>query len=149
VKWLLDAGFDAAFDYHDGDVTDLLGKAAPDGIDCYFDNVGADHLRAALAHLNPFGRIAACGMIAAYNEAVPGPDNLFFVVGKKLTMRGFIVSDHAHREPAFRRHVAPLLASGRLQYPETHRPGIESALDALLDVLHGGKHTGKMVVDLA
>jgi len=148
VQWLLDAGFDAAFDYHDGDVTDLLGKAAPEGIDCYFDNVGADHLRAALAHLNPFGRIAARGMIAAYNESVAGPDNLFFVVGKKLTMRGFIVSDHAHREPAFRRHVAPLLASGQLQYAETHRRGIESALDALLDVLHGGKHTGKMVVDL-
>jgi NADPH-dependent curcumin reductase CurA len=149
VAWLREIGFDAAFDYHDGDVTELLAKAAPEGIDCYFDNVGGDHLRAALAVINPFGRIAECGMISAYNESVPGPDNLFFVVGKKLTMRGFIVSDHAHREPAFRRHVAPLLAAGRLHFAETHRTGIESAFDALLDVLRGGKHTGKMVVDLA
>ncbi|HEX4654908.1 MAG TPA: NADP-dependent oxidoreductase [Mycobacteriales bacterium] len=148
VAWLHEIGFDAAFDYHDGDVTELLAKAAPEGIDCYFDNVGGDHLRAALASINPFGRIAACGMISAYNESVPGPDNLFFVVGKKLTMRGFIVSDHADREPAFRRHVAPLIASGRLQVGETHRDGIESAFEALLDVLRGGKHTGKMVVDI-
>ena len=149
VAWLLDHGFDAAFDYHDGDVTDLLAKAAPEGIDCYFDNVGGEHLQAGLHVINPFGRIAECGMISAYNEAVPGPNNLFFVVGKKLTMRGFIVSDHAHREPAFRRHVAPLIASGQLVFEETHRDGIESAFDALLDVLRGGKHTGKMIVDLS
>jgi NADPH-dependent curcumin reductase CurA len=148
VAWLREIGYDAAFDYHDGDVTKQLMAAAPEGIDCYFDNVGGDHLRAALAVINPFGRIAECGMIAAYNESVPGPDNLFFVVGKKLTMRGFIVSDHGHREPAFRRHVAGLLREGRLQFAETRRSGIDQALDALLDVLHGGKHTGKMVVDL-
>jgi NADPH-dependent curcumin reductase CurA len=149
VAWLREIGYDAAFDYHDGDITKRLATAAPDGIDCYFDNVGGDHLRAALNVINPFGRIAACGMISAYNEAVPGPDNLFFVVGKKLTMRGFIVSDHAHREPVFRRHVAGLLRDGSLQFAETRRSGIESALDALLDVLRGGAHTGKMVVDLA
>src|SRR4051812_46251986 len=149
VAWLREIGYDAAFDYHDGDVTGQLQKAAPEGIDCYFENVGGDHLQAALACLNPFARIAACGMISAYNQAVPGPDNLFFIVGKKLTIRGFIVSDHAHREPAFRRHVAPLVRSGQLVFSETHRQGIESALDALLDVLRGGKHTGKMVVDLS
>jgi NADPH-dependent curcumin reductase CurA len=149
VAWLRKIGFDEAFDYHDGDITEQLGKAAPDGIDCYFENVGGDHLQAALAHLRPFGRVAACGMIAAYNERCSGPENLFFIVGKKLTMRGFIVSDHAHREPAFRRHVAGLLRSGRLEFAETRRTGIDSALDALLDVLRGGRHTGKMVVDLA
>jgi NADPH-dependent curcumin reductase CurA len=149
VQWLRDElGFDAAFDYHDGDVTQLLERAAPDGIDTYFDNVGGDHLRAAIAVMNPFGRIAACGMISAYNESHPGPDNLFQIVGKKLTVRGFIVSDHAHREPVFRRHVSGLLRDGRLTFRETRRPGIESALDALLDVLHGGQHIGKMVVDV-
>jgi NADPH-dependent curcumin reductase CurA len=148
VAWLRELGFDAAFDYHDGDVTDLLAAAAPEGIDCYFDNVGADHLRAALATMNPFGRVAACGMIAAYNEQVPGPDNLFLIVGRKLTVRGFIVSDHAHREPAFRRHVAPLVRDGVIRHLETHRTGIDQALGALVDVLRGGSHTGKMVVDL-
>ncbi|MDQ1704248.1 MAG: hypothetical protein QOF18_614 [Frankiaceae bacterium] len=149
VQWLHGLGFDAAFDYHDGDVTDQLHKAAPEGIDCYFDNVGGDHLQAAIACMKPFGRVAACGMISAYNERVPGPDNLSFIVGKKLTVRGFIVSDHADRAATFRRHVAGLLADGRLHYAETRRVGIDAALDALLDVLHGGKHTGKMVVDLA
>jgi len=148
VKTLYDLGFDAAFDYHDGDVTALLQQAAPEGVDCYFDNVGADHLQAALAVMNPFGRIAACGMIAAYNQAAPGPNNLAFIVGKKITMRGFIVSDHAHREPLFRRHVSALLRDGKLTFHETRRDGIEAAVDALLDVLHGGKHVGKMVVDL-
>ena len=149
VEWLRKVGFDAAFNYHDGDVTKQLAAAAPEGIDCYFDNVGGDHLRAALAVINPFGRIAECGMIAVYNEAVPGPDNLFFIVGKKLTVRGFIISDHFNREPVFRRHVASLIREGKLVFEETHRTGIESALDALLDVLRGGKHTGKMVVDLS
>jgi NADPH-dependent curcumin reductase CurA len=149
LTWLREIGFDAVFNYHDGDVTKQLAAAAPEGIDCYFDNVGGDHLRAALATIKPFGRIAECGMIAAYNESVPGPDNLFFIVGKKLTVRGFIVSDHAHREPTFRRHVSGLLRDGKLVFEETHRQGIESALDALLDVLRGGKHVGKMVVDLA
>jgi len=149
VALLEELGYDAAFDYHAGDVTEQLAAAAPEGIDCYFDNVGGDHLRAALASMNPFGRIAACGMIAAYNETLPGPDNLFFIVGKKLTVRGFIVSDHAHREPVFRRHVSALLRDGSLRFEETHRQGIDAALEALLDVLHGGRHKGKMVVDLA
>jgi NADPH-dependent curcumin reductase CurA len=148
VEWLRKVGFDAAFNYHDGDVTKQLAAAAPEGIDCYFDNVGGDHLRAALAVIKPFGRIAECGMIAAYNEAIPGPDNLFFIVGKKLTVRGFIISDHFDREPVFRRHVSGLIRDGKLVFEETHRTGIESAPDALLDVLRGGKHTGKMVVDL-
>jgi NADPH-dependent curcumin reductase CurA len=87
-------------------------------------------------------------MISSYNEAQPGPDNLFQIVGKKLTVRGFIVSDHAAREPVFRRHVAALLRDGALTFRETRREGIESALDALLDVLRGGRHVGKMVVDL-
>ena len=148
VEWLRKVGFDAAFNYHDGDVTKQLAAAAPEGIDCYFENVGGDHLRAALAVLNPFGRIAACGMIAAYNDALPGPDNLFFIVGKKLTVRGFIVSDHFNREPVFRRHVSGLIREGKLVFEETHRTGIETAVDAFIDVLRGGKHTGKMVVDL-
>jgi NADPH-dependent curcumin reductase CurA len=148
VEWLRKLGFDAAFNYRDGDVTKQLAAAAPEGVDCYFENVGGDHLQAALAVMNPFGRIAACGMIAAYNENVPGPDNLFFIVGKKLTVRGFIISDHFNREPVFRRHVAGLIRDGKLVFEETHRTGIETAVEAFLDVLRGGKHTGKMVVDL-
>ena len=77
-------GFDAAFDYHDGPVHKQLRAAAPDGIDVYFDNVGGDHLEAAIGSLNTHGRVAMCGSISTYNatEAVPGPRNMFEVVGQ-------------------------------------------------------------------
>ncbi len=141
-----DLGLDAGLDHRAGDLEGQLRAAAPEGIDVYFENVGGDHLRAAIAMMNPFGRIAACGMIAGYNEALPGPDNLFLVVGKKLTVRGYIVSDHAHRTAAFERHVAPLLASGALTYPETVVDGIEQTFDAFVGMLRGSSHTGKLVV---
>jgi NADPH-dependent curcumin reductase CurA len=143
-----DLGFDAAIDHRAGDLTGQLTAAAPEGVDVYFDNVGGEALRAAIANLNPFGRIAVCGMISAYNERHPGPDNLFEIVARKLRVQGFIVSDHAERGPLFHRHVAGLIREGRLVYRQTVRTGIESTFDALLEVLHGGTHLGKMVVEL-
>ncbi len=143
-------GFDAGIDYRDGDLEGQVRQAAPDGVDVYFENVGGDHLRAALAVLNPFGRIAACGMISSYNNdsgsTTPGPDNMFLVVGKKITMRGFIVGDHAARTPVFTRHVAGLLREGRITYRETVVEGIEATFDAFLGMLSGGSHVGKLVV---
>jgi len=141
-------GLDAGLDHRAGDLEGQLRAAAPQGIDVYFENVGGDHLRAALAVLNPFGRVAACGMIADYNERQPGPDNLFLVVGKKLSVRGFIVSDHAHRTRAFERHVSALLRDGSIVYPETVATGIQTAFDAFVGMLRGGSHTGKLVVDV-
>ena len=141
-------GFDAGLDHRAGDLEGQLRAAAPDGIDVYFENVGGDHLQAALSVLNPFGRVAACGMIANYNEPQPGPNNLFLIVGKKLTVRGFIVSDHAHRTAAFERHVAPLLSAGTIVYPETVVEGIEQTFDAFVGMLRGGSHTGKLVVSV-
>ena len=87
-------------------------------------------------------------MISGYNEKVEPPDNLMMIVGKKLTVRGFIVWDHAQRQPLFVRHVAPLLKSGEIRYQETVVQGIERTFEAFLDLLHGGRHTGKLVVDL-
>ena len=141
--------FEGAFAARDGKIYEELKAAAPEGIDVYFDNVGGDHLQAALAVLNPFGRIAACGMISGYNEPQPGPDNLFLVVGKKLSIRGFIVSDHAHRTAAFERHVTPLLAAGQIVYPETVVEGIAQTFGAFVGMLHGSSHTGKLVVRVA
>jgi NADPH-dependent curcumin reductase CurA len=89
-------GLDACSDYRQGDLEGQLKGVAPDGVDVYFDNVGGDHLRAAIAVANPFARLVECGMIAGYNEKVEPPDNLMLIVGKKLTVRGFIVWDHAH-----------------------------------------------------
>jgi NADPH-dependent curcumin reductase CurA len=143
-------GFDAAFDYHDGPVADRLRAAAPDGIDLYFDNVGGEHLEAALGSLRRHGRVAMCGAISGYNatEPVAGPRNLSNAIGRRLSLRGFIVSDHVDRQDAFAREVGPLLREGRLKFRETTvRGGIPAAPQAFIDLLRGA-NTGKMVVEL-
>ncbi|MQA86799.1 MAG: zinc-binding dehydrogenase [Streptosporangiales bacterium] len=141
-------GFDAGCDYHDVDLTEWLGEAAPDGVDIYFENVGGDHLQAALNAMNSFGRIVACGMISGYNEPRPGPSNLHSIVAKRLRVQGFIVRDHADRKPAFLEHVGGMLRAGKIRHTETVVDGIDNAVQALLQLLEGGHHTGKMVVSL-
>jgi NADPH-dependent curcumin reductase CurA len=143
-----DFGLDAAFDYHDGPVADLLAAAAPDGIDVYFDNVGGEHLEAAIGALRLHGRIAMCGAISSYNEPQPGPRNIGLTVGRRLTIRGFIVGDHADLRPAFVEEVAPRIADGSIVVPETIREGLEEAPQAFIDMLRGA-NTGKMLVRLA
>ena len=142
-------GFDAAFNYKDGPVGQQLRDAAPDGIDAYFDNVGGDHLEAAIAALNTFGRIAACGAISQYNakEPEPGPRNMFQFVAKRLTMRGFIVIDHADRRHQFHSDVSPLVREGELHYDETTVDGLRNAPEAFLGMLRG-ENTGKMLVNI-
>lgn len=143
-------GFDAAVDYREGDLVGRLREVAPEGVDVYFDNVGGDHLAAALEVANPFARFIECGMITGYNEAVPGPENLSQIVGKKITMRGFIVSDHAGRGPVFTRHVAGLLREGRIRYGETVAEGIEATFDAFRSLFQpGSPHQGKLLVRVA
>ena len=149
ARYLVDElGYDVGLDHRAGDLEGQLRAAAPEGVDVYFENVGGEHLRAALAVLNPFGRIAACGMIADYNGSAGGPDNLFLVVGKKLTIRGFIVSDHASRTAVFERHVAGLVREGRITYPETVVQGIDAMFEAFRGLLTGAGHLGKLVVQV-
>lgn len=142
-----DLGFHAAFNYRSGKVRDLLAEAAPDGIDVYFDNVGGEHLEAAIDGLRNFGRIAACGSISNYNATgpVPGPANMSFVVGKRLTMRGFIVSDHMDLRPEFVDTVGGWLGDGSLHAPETVVDGLENAPGAFMGMLRG-ENIGKIVV---
>jgi NADPH-dependent curcumin reductase CurA len=144
-----DLGFDAAFNYKDGPVVEQLKGAAPDGIDVYFDNVGGEHLEAALAAMNRNGRIALCGAISVYNatDPQPGPSNLFLAVGKRLTLRGFISSDHAARLGDLHDEVGPAVRDGRIAYRETVVDGLENAPKAFVDLLEGA-NTGKMVVKL-
>ncbi|MGW1486502.1 NADP-dependent oxidoreductase, partial [Micromonospora parva] len=138
VERLRALGFDAAFDYHDG-VREALRAAAPDGVDVYFDNVGGDHLEAAISAMNLHGRAAICGMIAQYNATEPpaAPRNLALVIGKRLTLRGFLVNDHHDVRPAFVRDVAGWLRDGTLSYDETIVDGIENAPAAFLGLLRG------------
>jgi NADPH-dependent curcumin reductase CurA len=147
VSHLHQLGFDAAFDYHDGPVMAQLAQAAPDGISVYFDNVGTDHLEAAISSLRPFGRVALCGAISVYNatEAPAAPRNLGMAVGKRLTMRGFIVSDHADRRDAFLADMGDWIRTGQVQVNETIVDGLEHAPDAFLGMLRG-ENLGKMVV---
>jgi NADPH-dependent curcumin reductase CurA len=143
-------GFDAAFNYKDAPVAHQLATAAPDGIDVYFDNVGGDHLDAALAAFRPGGRAALCGAISAYNatEPPPGPRNLSQMIGKGLTMKGFLVSSYGQHTPAFTAEVGAWLAAGKMAYDETVFDGIEHTLDAFLGLLRGD-NTGKMLVKVS
>ncbi|WP_446210633.1 NADP-dependent oxidoreductase [Micromonospora sp. IBSANI012] len=147
VERLKALGFDAAFDYHDGPVRDSLKAAAPNGIDVYFDNVGGDHLEAAISAMNLHGRAAICGMIAQYNDTEPpaAPRNLAMVIGKRLTLRGFLVSDHGNLREQFVRDVSGWLRDGKLSYDETVVDGIENAPAAFLGLLRG-ENLGKMLV---
>ncbi len=149
LQWLRDvAGVDAAFNYRDvTSLVDELGRHCPDGIDVYFENVGGDHLEAALEHMNPFGRIALCGMISQYNEAQPGPSNLSHAVRKRLTMQGFIVSDHTDRLPVFHQDMQGWIQAGQIRWEETIVDGIENAPKAFIG-LFTGENLGKMLVRL-
>jgi hypothetical protein len=142
-------GFDAAIDYRAGDLGGQLKAAAPEGIDVYFDNVGGDHLEAAIAALRKNGRVAMCGSISGYNDAEPqpGPRNLSLVVGKRLTLRGFIVIDHLSKFPQFAAEMAPWLASGEIVAAETVVEGLENTPEAFLSLFRGS-NTGKMLVKL-
>jgi hypothetical protein len=148
VAYLRDElGLDAVFDYKSGRLPELLAEAAPDGIDVYFDNVGGDHLAAALTALRAWGRVAMCGAISEYDAPapVPGPDNLFLAVAKNLTLRGFRGSSYVDRRDEMESVLAPWLRDGRLAYPETVVDGLEHAPAALARLLRGDTF-GKTIV---
>ncbi|SDC93270.1 NADP-dependent oxidoreductase [Actinokineospora iranica] len=150
VRYLIDQlGFDAAFNYKDAPVVEQLAAAAPEGIDVYFDNVGGDHLEAAIEVMNTHGRVAVCGMISLYNatEPVPAPRNLMQLVGKRITLRGMLVRDHANLRDDFVREVGGWIREGKLQYTETVVKGLRNAPEAFMTMLDGG-NTGKMLVTL-
>ena len=140
-------GFDAAFNYKDGPVVEQLTLAAPEGIDVYFDNVGGDHLEAAITLLRLHGRVAMCGAIAQYNATAPvaGPANLAMLIGKRAMLRGFLVSDHLDIGADFEREVGGWWADGSLTFRETIVDGIDNAPDAFIGLLRGD-NIGKMLV---
>jgi NADPH-dependent curcumin reductase CurA len=146
VAWLRDElGFDHAFNYK----TASLQEELADGIDVYFDNVGGQHLEAAIYALRTYGRIVACGSISRYNDTEPssGPRNMHMITTKRLRMQGFIILDHSDRYAAFAREASGWLRDGSLQYRETVVEGIERAPEAFLGLL-GGENIGKMLVRL-
>ncbi len=149
--WLTkDLGADAAINYRKvGDLDQALREACPRGIDVYYENVGGAILDAVLGQVNPFARIALCGMISQYNLEAPqpGPGNIRNMVGNRVLMQGFIISDHMKRYPEFLAEVGGWLKAGRIAYQETVVEGIDRAVAAFLG-LFSGDNTGKMVVRL-
>ena len=146
VAYLRDElGLDAAFDYHDGPVDELLRAVAPDGIDVYFDNVGGEHLEAALGALRRGGRVALCGAVSTYEGAPAGPRNLFQATANDLTLRGFRGSSHVHRIPDLHRDMSAWLAAGLVKTRETVFDGLDRAPEALVRML-AGETVGKTLV---
>lgn len=146
-------GYDACLDHRAHDargLSEAVGKAAPNGVDVYFENVGGKTLSAALANMNEFGRMAVCGMISWYNgqnldEAAPLPFLWRTVLTKKLTVQGFIIFDHYQSYGDFHAEVAPMVADGRIKVREDVTEGLENAPDAFFRMLAGGNF-GKTLV---
>ena len=141
-------GADQVVDYKAGPILKGLAAAAPDGIDVYFDNVGGDHLDAALALARNNARFAICGMIEGYNNAQPTSLRFIMrVIAARIMMKGFIVFDYFPRMTEFYRDMAPWVASGAVQSRETIVDGLENMPDAFLG-LFKGENIGKMLVRL-
>ena len=141
-------GFDEAIDYRTtADLPGALAAACPQGVDIYFDNVGGTVSDAVLASLNPYGRVAACGAIANYNDTEPtlSPSVLPLVVYKFLTIRGFLIADYAPRFAEGLSQLAAWLKQGKLTYAETIVEGFDRLPEAFIG-LFAGQNEGKMLV---
>ena len=139
-------GFDACVDYKAGNLKSDLKAAAPKGIDALFENVGGEIFDACLARMNPFGRIALCGMIAGYQRPMPLQNSILFLT-MRLSLRGFIVTEHLELWPHALRELVPLVQTGKIKYRETIAEGLPAAPEAFIGLLHG-KNFGKQLVKL-
>lgn len=150
TRWLLDEiGVDRVINYRETpDLTAALAEAAPEGIDVYYDNVGGDHLEAALANARDHARFVLCGMIAGYNDEAPGPRNIFAAIEKRISLQGLIASDHLRHFPEFAEEMRGWIREGKVKLRETVVEGLENAPDAFI-ALFRGANTGKMLVRLA
>lgn len=151
AEWLKnEIGVDQVINYRKArDLTAALRAAATKGIDVYFDNVGGEHLNAALAVANSHARFALCGMISQYNDAVPppGPSNIFMAIIKRLTLTGFLVLDHLDLMPDFNRDVVQWLKDGKIKTKDTITEGLANAPKAFIG-LFSGDNIGKAVVKI-
>jgi len=141
-------GADAVVDYKAGPSLKQLAAVAPKGIDVYFDNVGGDHLDAALALARPNARFAICGMIDAYNSGEPASLRYIMrIIAMRIRLQGFIYTDYLSRMGEFYRDMGGLIASGQLKARDTMVDGLENTPQAFLG-LFSGANTGKMLVRL-
>jgi prostaglandin reductase 1 len=146
-KWIVDdLGFDKAINYKTADLKKELKEAAPKGIDCYFDNVGAEISQRVIEQMNVFGRISVCGAITSYNDQdfkVYAPQRYF--VWNQLRMEGFIVHRWADRWLEGLTQMLQWIQEGKIKFQETITDGFENMPQAFMDMLNG-KNTGKAVI---
>jgi len=156
VKWLLDeAKIDYAFNYKEvgeDNISLQLRKVCPNGIDIYFDNVGGNHLYAAIDNMSTFGRIVLCGMISQYNvpsfpTPLSGSPNLFSAIRNRLKIQGFIVRDHYHMLGEFCTNMSIWINEGKIKTEETVFEGLKNAPKAFIGLFKGEK-MGKMLVKI-
>jgi NADPH-dependent curcumin reductase CurA len=152
VSYLLtELGFDYAFNYKTSNIHKELQKAAPDGIDVYFENVGGEHLNEALLQMKPLGRIPVCGMISSYNNRgarSEGITTLSSIIYNRVTLRGFVATEFFPKREQFLADMRQWIAEGKVKTRETILNGIEKAPEALIG-LFTGLNVGKMLVRLA
>jgi NADPH-dependent curcumin reductase CurA len=143
-------GFDACLDHRDPDLAAKLKDACPKGIDVYFENVGGAVFEAVFPLLNAFARVPVCGLIAHYNDTsavAPKWASAMMrnVLTKRLTIRGFIVSDFAARHGDFLRDMSGWVREGKVKYKEFVTEGLDSAPEAFIGLLKGANF-GKQLV---
>ena len=140
-------GFDACIDYKGGNLYKGVKAAAPNGIDGLFENVGGVVMDSVLARMNPYGRIALCGLISGYDGEPMPIHNTRVILSMRLTMQGFIVSEHLELWPQGLTEIGTLVATGKIKYRETIADGLAAAPEAFLGLLRG-KNFGKQLVKL-
>lgn len=149
-SWLLDElGLDGAINYKTDDLETRIRETCPEQIDVYFDNVGGEILNAALGHLNLGARVVICGAIQRFNrtDPLPGPSNYINLLGRRATMRGFVILDYRDRFMEAIGALAPLVIGGKIKFKEDIVEGLENAPAAILK-LYDGTNTGKLIVKI-
>ena len=139
-------GFDACVNYKTDALVPALSAACPKGIDVYFENVGGEITEAVMQLLNPFSRIPLCGLISMYNATSPAPGPSWrYLLTNRVLVKGFIVSDHLDRMPAFLADMSQWVRDGKVKVREDIVDGLENAPTAFIGLLQG-KNFGKMLV---
>lgn len=147
-EWVRSLGAQACIDYKAGPVLPQLARAAPDGIDVYFDNVGGEHLDAAFAIARNWARFAICGMIDVYNDGKPMElKYLIRTIPARISMQGFIFTDYLEHMGEFMGEMGQWVLGGHVVARETVHEGLDSMVDAFLG-LFSGQNIGKMLVRL-
>ncbi len=140
-------GFDACIDHRAENFKQQLAQALPQGIDCLFENVGGAIFETLLTHMNPFSRIALCGMVSEFNRAPHGHHTIRSILINRIKLQGFIVSDKPQTWPAIREQLRARVLGGQLQFRESIAHGLENAPAAFVGMLKG-ENFGKQLVKL-